>query len=62
MDALRMPVGFLCLKSVFIKILLGVKLVGYFIEILIFSEQSDRSRCLPKSRIFGSLQSFRKLG
>ena len=28
---------------------MGIKLVGYFVEILIFSEQSDRSRCLPKS-------------
>ena len=25
-----------------------MELVGKFVEILIFSEQSDRSRCLPK--------------
>ena len=51
MDALRTSVGFYVRKAFLIKILLGVKLVSYFIEILIFSEQSDRSRCLPKSRI-----------
>ena len=28
-----------------------MKLVGKFVEILIFSEQSDHSRCLPKFRI-----------
>ena len=28
-----------------------MKLVGKFVEILIFSEQSDRLRCLPKCRI-----------
>ena len=30
--------------------MLGIKLVGRFIENLIFSEQSDHSCCLPKSR------------
>ena len=30
---------------------MGIKLAGQFVEISIFSEQGDRSRCLPKSRI-----------
>ena len=48
MDASHTSVRFLGLKDVFIKILLGVKLVAILLKFLIFSEQSDRSRCLPK--------------
>ena len=42
-----------------VGILLGMKLGGKFVEILIFSEQSDRSRCLPKSRILVVLDTLR---
>ena len=43
------PLNFGFEKRFGLGILLGMKLVGKFVEILIFSEQSDRSRCLPKS-------------
>ena len=36
-----------------------MKLVGKFVEILIFSEQSNRSHCLPKSRILVVLDALR---
>ena len=44
MDASGTSVGFLGLKGIFIKILLGVKLVAILFKFGIFHEQSDRSR------------------
>ena len=38
---------------------MGIKLAGQFVEISTFSEQGDRSRCLPKSR---NLVVFCKVG
>ena len=49
LEALRMSFEFWVLKTFWVGVLLGMKLVGKFVGILIFSEQSDRSHCLPKS-------------
>ena len=50
LDALCTSVRFCVQKVFYVGVWLGVKLVEWFIGILIFSELHDRSRCLPKSR------------
>ena len=49
---------YLCLGGTWVP---GIKVAGWFVEILVYSEQGDHSRCLPESRILVVCKFLEKL-